>query len=723
MIYYTELKDAHSKPYRRKTGNFSDDIYTFDLEDTNLFYINGRWQGFDKSIENYSGVDMVAVPYIWQFGINGKVYFGYELSDFEKVLKKISNPKITKIIYVHNLSHEMQFLRDILDKYTVTDMIARSERRPISFYVPELNINFRCSYALTNLSLELSAERYTKVKKKSGDLDYNVLRSPLSARNMTEKELAYCEYDIITLYHIIRCFRDEYGHVRTIPYTQTGEVRRAFSKVVTPEWAQTCRDATPTVEEYRMLKAVSAGGYTHANVIYTGEVLKNGHSFDKSSDYPYQLCANKYPDENFVEIDADLVDMYPADEYAYIYYARFDNIKATKFNHYISYSKIDRSQNEVLDNGKIVCADFVEMWLTDADLECIKMAYKYDLTIIRRFVAHKDYLPKFYLEFILDLYENKTKLKNVITEYEQAIYKKSKEQINGVYGMAYTDKIRASVVYDTTKGEWFTASTDDDTFLQKKLDEEKQSRQNVHIYSIGIFCTAYARLEIFSAICHCDRDEFYSDTDSLKLLNVEKYLDYFEELNRICDVKLKAMCDARGIDFERTRPVDTKGNKHPLGWFEWETDGAPYEEFVTLGAKKYCYRQNGTLHLTVAGLGKGNARDGYSIDKLKNDIRNFNKNTKWGYDDAHKLNHFYNDDQPEIDFVDNAGNVYHSTQKHGVILAPNTYQMGLTFEYESLIEDLNEIMSQTMDFEKIADDVQTRKKFRRRNFRTGKLRG
>ena len=721
MKHYSELKDAHSKPYRRRTGNFSDTIYTFDLEDTNLFYINGKWQGFDKSLENYAGVDMCAIPYIWQFGVNEQIYYGAELSEFETVLKKISNPKITKIIYVHNLSHEMQFLRDILDKYTVTDMIARSERRPVSFYVPELNINFRCSYALTNLSLELSAERYTNVEKMVGDLDYDVLRSPLSMPQMTEKELKYCEYDCLTLYHIIKAFRKEYGHIRTIPYTQTGEVRRAFLKHVTPEWAQTCRDATPTVEEYRMLKAVTAGGYTHANAIYTDEVLKNGHSFDKSSDYPYQLCANKYPHERFTRIDADLVDMFPADEYAYIYYARFENVKAKKFNHYISFSKVEKSKGEVLDNGKIVCADMVEMWLTDCDLDCIRLGYNVSReTFLEIHVAHKDYLPKFYIEFILDLYEKKTKLKGAKSDYEIQIYIKSKQYINSVFGMALTDKIRASVAYDTSKGEWFTASSDDDEYLQKKLDDERQSRQNVHIYSTGIWCTAFARKEIWFAIVHCDRDEFYSDTDSLKLLNVEKYIDYFNELNDICDAKLRNMCNARGIDFERTRPKDKDGNPHPLGWFEWETEDAPYEEFVTLGAKKYCYRQNGTLHLTVAGLGKGNARDGYSIDKLKNDIRNFNKKQKWGYDDAHKLNHFYNDNQPEIEFVDNCGNAYHSTQKHGVILAPNTYQMGLTFEYESLLEDLNEIMAQTDDFGEICDEIQTRKKLRRRNFKTGK---
>ena len=87
-------------------GLNSDVIYTFDIEVTSLFYINGEWQPFDYSIDNYDNIDHVAVPYIWMFGIDQEVYYGRNFMDFADVLLKISDKDIRKYIYIHNLSYE-----------------------------------------------------------------------------------------------------------------------------------------------------------------------------------------------------------------------------------------------------------------------------------------------------------------------------------------------------------------------------------------------------------------------------------------------------------------------------------------------------------------------------------------------------------------------------------------------------------------------------------------
>ena len=60
---------------------------------------------------------------------------------------------------------------------------------------------------LTNLSLELSAKKYTRRRKAVGSLDYNLAYSPLVP--LSKRALHYCEEDILTLYEIIKWFKTD----------------------------------------------------------------------------------------------------------------------------------------------------------------------------------------------------------------------------------------------------------------------------------------------------------------------------------------------------------------------------------------------------------------------------------------------------------------------------------------------------------------------------------
>lgn len=143
--YFKDVK----KPsiYKNRHGSYSNEIYTFDIETTSMFNINGKWQLFDKSISSkeYQKIDKTVCCYHCQFGVNEQVYSFRYLSQFEDILKKISNPLLCKIIWIHNLSYEMAFLVPILRKYTINNLTARQSHKPISFRIEELNIEFRCS--------------------------------------------------------------------------------------------------------------------------------------------------------------------------------------------------------------------------------------------------------------------------------------------------------------------------------------------------------------------------------------------------------------------------------------------------------------------------------------------------------------------------------------------------------------------------------------------------
>lgn len=278
--YIPKHKSRYNKP-------ISDDIYTLDIEVSSLFELDGIYQCFDykRAPEEYKDVQKVSIPYIWMFGINDQVYYGRNFMELEDVFKKIYEKHYIKIIYIFNLSYEMQFLMNIFaDKYAITNMVCRDIHKPISFEVPELNLIFRCAYMLTNMSLEKASKEYTDVEKKKGDLDYNKARSPLT--HLTDKELGYCEYDIICLYKIILYYKNKYKHLLNIPLTNTSIVRQNLKKCVDYWYMKKQWELVPEPKMYLRLWACFSGGYTHGNCLNTFKVWNDVKSYDIASSYP-----------------------------------------------------------------------------------------------------------------------------------------------------------------------------------------------------------------------------------------------------------------------------------------------------------------------------------------------------------------------------------------------------------------------------------------------------
>ena len=671
--------DTCSMKKRGKT--YSDTIYTFDIETTSLFNIEGKYTVFDysKPKEYYSNMEKLAIPYIWQFGIENNVYCGRDFMDFEKVLKQISNKTVTKIIWVHNLSYEFGFLMNIFNKYTIDNMTARDIRKPISFHVVELNITFRCSYMLTGLSLAKSADEYTNVKKLD-TLNYDSkVRTPLT--HLSDDELKYCEYDIICLYEVIRYYRNKYEHLCKIPLTQTGEVRNELKKHVDFWYIKKQWELVPKPHKYLKLMACFQGGYTHANIINSNRIINNVKSYDLASSYPSIMVTEKFPCSDFLKIPTKYYDNMDKENKCFMFHVKLYNVKSLYFNNYISYSKcvaVDEN-NMIYDNGRIKDCNYIEMWCTDIDMNIIKKNYKIDkIEYIDIYFAHTDFLDIRVLKFILELYGNKTTLKGVTDKID--IYKKSKGYINSLYGMSVTNPLKNSAKFE--HGCWNREMLTMD-FVADVLQDAKQSYSTLFYYAVGVWVTAYARRNLYMTILtshEFDKHVIYCDTDSIKFYGDFDFI--FEEYNKRQLKKYDAVCEKFGqLNKNMYMPKDRKGVKHPIGVFEYEEK---YKQFKTLGAKKYAYiDESDELHITVSGVKKSGARYLKSLDDFK-------KGFTWGYKEGGKLAHFYSEEQPHINIVDDDGNVYHNTLDYGVILQPTTYTLGITEKYVALIEYLTE---------------------------------
>lgn len=723
MILYEKnyLNDICIGSYKKKNKKpVSDTIYTFDIETCSLFnfeelriekdglYFDSCWKVFDysKPKKEYLDIDKIAIPYIWQFSIEDTVYYGREFMDFENVLKEIADPSLTKVIWVHNLSYEFGFLPNILRKYTIKNMLARDVRKPISFYVQELNIEFRCSYMLTNLKLETAAKEYTNIEKKKS-LDYDAkVRTPLST--LTAEELEYCEYDCLCLYHIIKDhYLKEYGHIALIPATATGEIRKALKDKVGFYYIRKMQNLVPEPKKYLKYMACFQGGYTHGNVLNAFKVFrsKNGYripSYDIASSYPFIMCCFPLPCSEFLTIsEKQYQKRKDNDKYCFIMHVKLHNVKSKYYNHYLSSSRCLSSSGVVYDNGRIQDADLVDVWLTSVDMAIVERAYKIEkIEYIEILCARQKLLDYKVIRFVLDLYKNKTTMKGI--PEKEAIYKKSKQYINSLYGCSVTNPLKNSTEY--VNNEWLKKDFTMD-FVKEVLDEARSSYSTLFYYPQGLFITAWARSNLFNRLIDpadgndghdIDRHVIYCDTDSVKFYGDFDYI--FDKYNKEVIERYKKVIEVYPeLTLDDFMPVDPKGNKRPIGVFEKEIDS--YEELITLGAKKYAFREDGELHITVSGVSKE------GVDALEDNIDNFKPGFEFGYKSARKMQHTYNDHMTHAFVTDYEGNVYKSELDYGIILQPTTYTLGITEVYDALISYYDEL-ERRAKWKKLREDQQ-----------------
>lgn len=671
----------------------------FDIETTSFFHSIG------KDRKGFPINEKRAIMYEWSFGINGYITFGRYWSQFIDLLSEVADilktdDKNRLIVFVHNLSFEFQFIRK---RFEWQKVFALDTHEPL-YALTTNGIEFRCSYLLSGMGLASLGKSLIKYpcEKMVGDLDYSLIRhggTPLS-----EKELGYCFNDI----QVVMCFIQERierdGSIINIPLTKTGYVRKYCKKECLYNGAHkksgkkynkyraNIKPLTLTVDEYLQARRAFQGGFTHANAFNVNKVFTGVSSFDICSSYPTVLCAEMFPmSKGELYTPKDLDDLYTTMEtYNCIFDVEFYGLNAsTMIDHPLSLSKCLEERKTVVDNGRVVSADYVLTTITEQDFFVYEKFYEWqDFRVMNFYRYEKNYLPSEFVKAVLMLYKIKTELKGVEGAEEE--YMLAKENINAMYGNMVTDIVRAIIEYDGD--EWTTSEPN----IEEAIERYNKKPDRVISYLWGVFVTAYARRNLFSMIYAVSMnddgtengDYIYADTDSTKILNAEKHTEAFEEYNEFVTYKLKMAMKWHGFPFEWTRPKTKDGREKPLGLFEFE---CKYDKFKTLGAKRYMYEIDGELNITVSGLNKKVCVP-YLKEHYSDPFKAFDEDLYIPPEHTGKNIHTYIEYPVNGYLTDYLGNTEYYEEESAVHLAPSDYTLSISEQFADYLKGIKMVI-------------------------------
>lgn len=618
ILVEKEIKVGKKKMIKKKWYNYPN---AFDTETTTLDAFEG-WNQTDEP---------VGFTYLFQFNLFGRAFIFrhyYEVINFLDMIEDVFDTESNKVvIFVHNLSYEFQFIKDWIG--IVPHKVFAIEKRKVIKFVDKRGIEYRDSYKLTNMSLEKLTQDYSMFYKKAKDImDYSIYRDPFT--ELDSDTLKYSVLDVLSLSDALQGFmRANNFNLWDAIYTSTGIVRNDVREHMLNKSYRYIRNMVQQTaldkELYLLMQDLKAGGNTHANREYVGEVLHDlGHG-DFTSSYPYQMICNPtYPIGRWKKIDLMTSGEFNIVQYdmmrmTHVIIARFtfENLRL-KSDVYvpIPYLSANRAvcgdyryTEHGYDNGRILSTTgTITVALYDEEfIHCILPQYDFDrLYVSDAYISKKGFLPYTLREKVFEYYKKKTELKGEIgKEYE---YMKSKNCVNGIFGMAYTDPIRERIIFNEDIMQLEEDCKEID--IEEALIKYYKSPKTFLPYQWGSYTAMSGRVALQSMIDLFDpHDVVYCDTDSCFFLHPEKYSIAIQHYNRDLLARYNIV-KGKVPNSAKTR----KGTSKYLGIIDME-DRA--EEFITLGAKKYAQVVNGKFEITIAGVPKkAGSKEMESIDNF-----------------------------------------------------------------------------------------------------------
>lgn len=521
--------------------------------------------------------DKHSIMYHWQFLIGDCYFTGRTWSLFNRFmayLKQVLRDK-KLMIMVHNLAYDGKFIASAAGIDLSEVSVEGAEKNPydakIWYKANWDNLQFRCSYALTNQSLEDLTEGLEHEKIQG--FDYLKKRFPWT--ELDDKELEYLEHDVRGLQEGIEAYFRMAGIdsiTDTIPLTSHSMVRRQFRHAYTearkgkpisfeifmnPAELAKC---IPTESVKKMGKDIYSfcnearrGGVVFASRRYIDQLLESIIDPDGNSEYPSVLMLEKFPvgrwkwvKEPTIQILEDLQKK----DFGWIGELQFTNIRLKNPDYGFPYAPVKESSKKDLKDKVIFAKRILKAkeWtsvMTSVDFEIIKSQYDWDEIVVTKAVkCPLGPLPKWFTDLIYEMWVIKETSTGEARE-------KAKLLLNALTGAMAMDFYRYY-----KEDEW----------------GKFQAKTCWYDFSWYLFMTAYGRRNIMQII---DIDEphcIYAATDSVKVF---KGYD-LKKFNQI----IRSKCHQRGV-----KPV-IKKNKEKVYPGEWNPDHE-FSKFIAVGTSRY----------------------------------------------------------------------------------------------------------------------------------------
>ena len=656
------------------------EIYAgFDIETTNIYQIDG-WAAYmyHAQLSLANGTD----TYVYFFRKWDQVTRFFDLIVDHYGLG--SDRRM--VCWIANMSFEFQFMRRRFEwDQGEFDFFAKEERQPLK--ATYHGIEFREALSISGGSLEFLAKTYCKTQKLVGDLDYRIERN--SKTILTDKEKAYCENDVVILAEFSEYMFTHYiRKYRKVPLTKTSiiidQYKRNLRNMCKIRDEKNHLSPLTSISEYKdyllrcfpdestydlWFKWLFRGGYVHANAAFADvEVLCNMR--DITSHYPGRMDLGYCPVTPFKKVS--FKPEYLQNKCC-ILHVQFDQIHAKTSHSIESKNKVVAEIGAKWDNGRLIRADYLEVYLTEMDYKVYEMFYNFDVppTITECWIANRGKYPPYLLDVLNKAYKEKNELKSAgLQDSQQYAIKKS--EVNTNYG---------ATVKRLKRQQWLY--TEDWELSEDIRAYQEEIAKQILLPQWGIWVTAAARFELLSMLHKLTMAGVvvvYMDTDSMKYIPSHKAEQIFEHYNNQIRRRL------------HNRKLRNK-NFHDLGMFDIEMKDPETKKplpvrFKTLGAKRYIYYDpiKEKVKATVAGMPKVAIKSlGSTPDEI---FRAFNY---YGYqlkpEISGKITTHYRDEPHEASIGRNARERDYMHEESSVALFDIPFTLTITDEYRAVIDE------------------------------------
>ena len=555
-----------TKTQNNKKTKTYDDIITFDTESSRI-------------------TDNLVCTYLWSACIGGEYVYGRTPQECYDFFSELASYDGKWYVWVQCLGYDSVYLEDVLGGFD--DVFAISKYRPIR--IKWQNITFRCTYAISDLSLKDTAELYN-LKHKKGEMNHDLIRH--YETELTDDDWEYVMNDVFVLYDYVTILRDIYDGLDRIPLTFTSCARASLREYI---WLYTnCNGESPNFNKllslrqdilshapkdsgaYNSARNTYHGAYNFVNPEYLGVTItaKDGakiYSADMHSAYPFNMASEQFPNK-LIKLDKSRTDIF---NFTNAQYAIADFVLAdielkdgcipSLGEYQVEFACFKKERRIV--NNQIISCKYCKVTLSTLDFALHSEMYKFKvLAVSNIYVATTSYLPLGYIMLIKDMYNNKTlatdKVKKII----------SKLVINSLSGSWAYDYTKADVTYEDGKWAYDKDLKKDITQIENKIIEHrdnqtkrvpinhkdgyKDDKMSYSKYQWAGALTAYTRRNLLLLDKKIGLDCIISnDTDCAKVyLETQEQIDNFNKVlkdyDEWVDDKLQKMCDYMNRKFK-----------------------------------------------------------------------------------------------------------------------------------------------------------------------------